>query len=164
MKWVLNSNRSAIVHEYQLMDENSCMATAKINPLHHSVRISCYGQHRLFFIEQQASLSTKYIFTNEYGLEVGNMAVGKLKQKEGAVAIESKKYFYQIQNNSLPNLHIYEGDKMEALFSCNLQANNTGICYSCNSDGEIDTQCLLLATCWYLHLPVAKKNTMAFAV
>ena len=156
MKWVLISNQQAIIREYQLMDENSCMVVAKINPLHKSVRISCYNQHRLFFVEQVSPFSGKYIYTNEYGMEIGSMTSDKQHNTEGTIVIDSTTYFYRQQSNPLPGLLIYERGKFQPLFDCILEPSGTGVSMA-GKINEIDNKCLLLGLCWFANLKTTKE-------
>ncbi len=156
MKWVLVSNKQAIIREYQLMDENSCKVVAKINPLHKSVRISCDNQHRLFFVEQVSPFSDKYIYTNEYGMEIGSMTSDKQHKTEGIIVIDSTTYFYRQQSNPLPCLQIYGRGKFQPLFDCSLQTNGTGVSMT-GKINEIDNKCLLLGLCWFANLNTTKE-------
>ena len=158
MKWVLISSEQATIHEYQLMDEISSkvVVVAKINPLHKSVRISCNNQHRLFFVEQVSSFTGKYIYRNEYGMEVGSMTMDKQVKTEGTIIIDSIKYFYRQQNNPLPKILIYEEGKFQPLFDCSIQFNNTGVNIA-GKVNEIDNKCLSLGLCWFANLKTTKE-------
>ena len=156
MKWELISNKQAIIREYQLMDENSCKVVAKINPLHKSVRISCDNQYRLFFIEQVSAFSDKYIYTNEYGMEVGSMFPDKQNKLEGTIIIDSTRYFYRQHSNPLPGLQIYGRGKFQSLFNCSLQPNSAGVSMA-GKINEIDNKCLLLGLCWFANLKPSKE-------
>lgn len=156
MKWILTSSKQATIREYQLMDENSSKVVAKINPLHKSVRISCDNQHRLFFVEQVSSFAGKYIYNNEYGMEVGCMTTDKLFKSDGIILLDETKYFYRQQNNSLPGLLIYERGKFQPLFDCSLQPNSPSADIA-GEVNEIDVKCLLLGLCWFANLKATKE-------
>ena len=156
MKWILISPRQSTIREYQLMDENTSKVIAKINPLHKSVRISCDNQHRLFFVEQVSSFAGKYIYRNEYGMEVGSMTTDKQVKCDGTIIIDSIKYFYHQQNNLLPGILIYEEGKFQPMFDCSLQPNGTGTNLA-GKGYEIDNKCLLLCLCWFANLKATKE-------
>ena len=156
MKWALTSNKHSIIHEYQLMDENSCTVVAKINPLHKSVRISCDNQYRLFFVERVSPFSNKHIYTNEYGMEIGSMTSDKQHKTEGTILIDSTIYFYREQSNPLPALKIYGRGKFQPLFDCSLQPNGTGVSMA-GKINEIDNKFLLLGLCWFANLKTTKE-------
>ena len=156
MKWALISNKEAIIREYQLLDENSCKVVAKINPLHKSVRISCDNQYRLFFVEQVSPFSDKYIYTNEYGMEIGSMTSDKQNKTAGTIVIDSTRYSYREQSNPLPAFQIYGKGKFQPLFNCNLQPNVTGVSMG-GKINEIDNKYLLLGLCWFANLKTTKE-------
>ena len=156
MKWILISPRQSTIREYQLMDENTSKVIAKINPLHKSVRINCDNQHRLFFVEEESSFAGKYIYLNEYGMEVGNMTTDKQVKTDGIIILNEKKYFYHQQNNPLPGLIIYVNGKLQPLFDCGLQPYSTGTNLT-GKENEIDNKCLLLCLCWFGNLKALKE-------
>lgn len=156
MKWVLISSQQATIREYQLMDENNSKVVAKINPLHKSVRISCNNQHRLFFVEQVSSFASKYIYHNEYGMEVGGMITDKQTKTDGIIMLDETKYFYRQQNNPLPGLLIYEKGKFQPLFECSLQPNSIGTNIA-GKINEIDNKYLLIGLCWFANLKATKE-------
>ena len=163
MKWVLTNNKKALLQEYHLLDEKNTKAIVKYNPVHRSARISIGDRHRLFFIESAGSLTGKYIFKNEYGLEVGMMSNDRWG-KEGSITIESKKYIYKIQNNPLAELTIYDGGTHKALVSCGVSTGINGTSLSLSQQtNNADSNYLLLGLCWFLFLPVAKENIVEYA-
>ena len=163
MKWVLTNNKKALLQEYHLLDEENTKAIVKYNPVHRSARISIGDKHRLFFIESAGSLTGKYIFKNEYGLEVGMMSNDRWG-KEGSITIESKKYIYKIQNNPLAELTIYDGVTHQALVSCGISTGINGTSLSLSQQtNNADSNYLLLGLCWFLFLPVAKENIIEYA-
>ena len=150
MKWVLVNNHKEPVQEYHLMENNQCKVFLKYNPQQKSARICCANQQRLFFIQSAGVLTGKYIFTNEYGMEIGNITHDKRQNNGGNVSIESKKYHYEISNNPSAELTIYDSNTQRHLVTCGL--------------GVFDNISLILANCWYLFLPVVNENMLEYAV
>lgn len=158
MKWVMTNNKKALLHEYHLTEEGDTKAIVKYNPAHRSARISVGDKHRLFFIESAGTLTGKYLFKNEYGMEVGTMNNEKWG-KEGTISIETKKFSYKIDNNPLAELTIYDGTTRQALASCGLATGINGTSLSVPQQiNNADSHYLLLGLCWFLFLPVAKEN------
>lgn len=153
MKWISLNNHREAVQEYQLMDNDQCKVILKFNPQQKSARISCVNQQRLFFIKNAGVQTGRYIFTNEYGVEIGSLTHDKRNSNGGTVSIESKKYHYEITNNPLPKLSIFDNDSNRSLVTCGLTA----------AADYTDHNSLLLALCWYLFLPVAKENVIEYA-
>lgn len=159
MKWVMINNKRSVLQEYWLTKGNETKEVVKYNPIQRSTRISTGDYHRLFFIESTGSLTGKYIFKNEYGIEVGSMSNDKLG-KEGTVIIEGKKFVYKVNNGEL---HIHDGSTDKLLVSCGLAATINGTSLSLSSQSNADTNYLLLGLCWFLFLPVAKENRIEYA-
>jgi hypothetical protein len=165
MKWILIDNHKEALQEYHLIDNDDCKVILKFNPQQQSARISCLNQQRLFFIKNAGVLTGKYHFTNEYGLEIGHLSQDKRLGTGGTVGIDSKKYHYEITNNHLAEIAIYDSDSREPLITCSLVINDnksSGISFAPHMS-QIDNNSLLLALCWYLFLPVAKENVVEFA-
>lgn len=163
MKWVMTNNKKALLQEYQLLEQDSTKAIVKYNPVQRSARISVGDKHRLFFIESAGSLTGKYSFKNEYGLEVGMMANDKLGG-DGSVTIESKKFIYKIQNNPVAELTIYDGNTNKVLARCGLATGINGTSLSLSQqNNNAGSNYLLLGLCWFLFLPVAKENIVEYA-
>ena len=150
MNWVLVNNHKEPVQEYHLMENELCKVVLKYNPRQKSARISCANQHCLFFIQSAGALTGKYIFTNQYGMEIGNITHDKRHDNGGTVTIESKKYRYEISNNLSAELTIYSSHSQSPLVTC-------GLTFS-------DNNSLILAHCWYLFLPVVKEDVLEYAV
>lgn len=149
MKWILINNHKEPVQEYHLIENDRCKVVLKYNSQQKSARISCANQQRLFFIQSAGVLTGKYIFTNEYGMEIGNISHDKRVNNGGNVSIESKKYHYEISNNPSEELTIYDSNSQRPLATSGL--------------GAFDNIGLILAHCWYLFLPVVKENVLEYA-
>jgi hypothetical protein len=163
MKWVITNNKKALLQEYQLLEQDSIKAIVKYNPVQRSARISVGDNHRLFFIESAGSLTGKYIFKNEYGLEVGTMVNDKWSS-EGSVTIESKKFTYKIHNSPVAELTIYDGSTNKAIVSCALATGINGTSLSLpEQSNHAGSNYLLLGLCWFLYLPVAKEAIVEYA-
>ncbi len=148
MKWILVSNHRSTLQEYHLIENEDCKVIMKYNPLHRSARISCGNRHRLFFIESTGSLTGKYIFKNEYGMEIGSMNQDKWFGKDGSVIIESIKYAYTISKDPSTQITVYEGISQNPLVSCEsaTEDQTTNISFS-SQRSDINNNCLLLGLC-----------------
>jgi len=155
MKWVLVNSQKSLLQEYHLVEDDKCIVIIKYNPAQHSARVSCGGSHRLFFIESTGSLTGKYLFKNEYDMEIGHMLYDRSFGKEGSVTIESRKYEYQISTTPFPELVIYDKESGRTLANCEL--NDSSIPPS-QQNSSVTNNFLLLGLCWYLFLPVSKEK------
>lgn len=156
MKWVIVSAKKSLLQEYHLVNSDQCLMVLKYNPLQHSLRISCDGNHKLFFIESTGALTGKYIFRNEYSMETGHMNYDKWFGKEGSVTIETKKFNYNISETSTAELNIYDDSTGAWLMDCELEH-----IADTRQNSSVENNFLLLGLCWYLC--VAKKSLVEYA-
>ncbi|MBL0356755.1 MAG: hypothetical protein IPP72_07560 [Chitinophagaceae bacterium] len=163
MKWVLVNSLQSLIQEYHLVEHDKCIMVIKYNPVHHSVRMNCEGNHRLFFIESTGALTGKYIFHNEYDMEIGHMNYDKWFGKEGSVTIESKKYDYQISNSPSGELIIHDSESGMPILNCFLDAASSSAASTAKANSSVENNYLLLGLCWYLSLPVAKEHMVEYA-
>ena len=160
MRWVLVSNPKAILQEFHLMDKNGCKIVLKFNPIHHSARIYCDGQYRLFFIEHTHSLNNRTVFRNEYGMEIGSLSFDKWQRHEGTIIMDTEKYSCKFHHHPENEIIIYKNDPNLPLISCTLSNNQER--FSTNEPG-IDNSYFLLGLCWFLELPVYKVKGSVYA-
>lgn len=154
MNWEIISNQHSSLQEYRLIDNSDCKMILKYNPLHKSARITSANNHRLFFLESTGAFGDRTIFRNEYGMEVGNLVFDKLRNKEGSIIMDEKKYHYQINNWELL---VYKTDPGQPLISCTINTPapaSFGANPFANSLSAIDTSCIVIGLCWYLALQV----------
>lgn len=156
MKWVIVSTKKSLLQEYHLVNSDQCLMVLKYNPVQHSLRISCDGNHKLFFIESTGSLTGKYIFRNEYSMETGHMNYDKSFGREGSVTIETQKFKYHISDTATTELIIHDGNTGAWLMDCELENNEAS-----RQNSSVENNFLLLGLCWYLC--VAKKNLVEYA-
>lgn len=157
MKCTLINHQRGGIQEYHLTDHDQAKVIAKFNPQQQSARIICADQQRLFFIQMAGGLSGRYNITNEYGLQIGHINHDKKLNDSGSVYIESQKYFFEIKNAPEAELIIYNSSR-EKIIACSLNIANNG-----TPADAVNENCLLVAICWYLFLPVAKESMAEFA-
>jgi hypothetical protein len=157
MKCTLINHQKGAAQEYHLTEQDQPKVIAKFHPQQQSVRIICAGQRRLFFIQMAGILSDRYNITNEYGLQIGNISHDKKLGNSGSVYIESEKYFFEIKNGEETILTIYNNTHQK-IVSCSLNIADNEV-----SEYAVNENCLLLAICWYLFLPVVKESMAEFA-
>ncbi len=150
MRWVLVSRSNATLQEYHLLQDNECKAILKYNPLHRSARVSSGRSQRLFFIQSAGALTGKNIFVNEYGMEVGNLTLGKWNDFHGSLTIDDTKFYYSSKN---AEINISDSSR-HIVATCELNSSNA----SPVSKNSIENNYLLLGLCWYLYLPVIKEK------
>jgi len=164
MKWTLVSNSASAVHVFNLMEANTVKEVLRYNPLQQSARISCMGEQRLFFIERAGFSNTRFTFKNEYGFAIGKLLIETLHTEGGTIEIEEKKFHYRLHTSPVPELAIYEHDRMQPLLSCSFTKNTAGenILSPANKETIHEYASLLLGLCWYLFNPALNENTIGY--
>jgi hypothetical protein len=160
MEWEVITNERSSLNEYRLMDHDECKVVIKYNPLHQSARLTSGNDHRLFFIETTGG---KTVFKNEYGMEIGNLVQDKFHPTEGTLLLETKKYLYQIQGNSVPELAIYESSVVKKVATCSIPGSQGNFQNNFSASIRANINCFLLGLCWYLFLPLSKQNVLQYA-
>ncbi|MFT3932921.1 MAG: hypothetical protein QM726_04835 [Chitinophagaceae bacterium] len=159
MKWIQVSNPGSEVHVFQLLEGNAVKEVLRYNPSQNSVRVSCMGKQRLFFIEQTGFGHSRYNFKNEYGFNIGRLLVENHTEEGGSIEIEEKKLHYRLHTSPTEQLSIYEHDRVQPLASCSF-SKNTGGDKNQNTiaTGVQEYASLLLGLCWYLFNPLLQQN------
>jgi len=161
MKWITVNYPSASVQKYQLVDDNITKVILKYNQQQQTARISCEEKQRLFFIEKAGGLwNNKFVFKNEYGVELGRFTFDKSYSHTGNIEIEGRKYHYAIRNKELV---IYDRNISSPIVICDLASSfdSPSISLTNNKDGEHEHDaCLLLGLCWYFFFSGRKENAM----
>ena len=92
------------------------------------------------------------------------MVHDKSHPREGSLVIDAKKYQYQLQDENVPELVIFEGDLNNKLVNCSIptQQSTSQINTSKNAQA-VNNNCYVLGLCYYLFLPQAIENVVKFA-
>lgn len=164
MKWITVNYPSASVQKYQLVDDNVTKVVLKYNQQQQTARITCEEKQRLFFIEKAGGLwNNKFVFKNEYGVELGKFTFDKSYSHTGNIEIEGRKYHYAIRNKELV---IFDRDISSPVVICDLASSfeSPNISLTSNKEGEHEHDaCLLLGLCWYFFLSGRTANTLQFS-
>ncbi|MFL5748659.1 MAG: hypothetical protein ACJ751_28565 [Niastella sp.] len=159
MKWVYVNQPSVYIRKYQLTEGDNTKLEIKYNLEQQSVRISSEENHRLFFIDKTGLWHNKTILKNEYGVEIGKLAIDKV-HGTGFIEIEGKKYYYMLQNNS--QLVVFEHTVSMPLAVCDMTAAPSFASLLANKYSNEEYACFLLGICWYL-FPLTAAEQLEFA-
>jgi hypothetical protein len=159
MKWVYVNQPSVYIRKYQLTEGDNTKLIIKYNLDQQSVRISSEENHRLFFIDKTGLWHNKTILKNEYGVEIGRLAIDKV-HGTGFIEIEGKKYYYTLQNNS--QLVVFEHTVTMPLAVCNMTEAPSFASLSANIYSNEEYACFLLGICWYL-FPLTAAEQLEFS-
>ena len=159
MKWVYVNQPSVYIRKYQLTEVDNTKLVIKYNLDQQTVRISSEENHRLFFIDKTGLWHNKTILKNEYGVEIGRLAIDKV-HGTGIIEIEGKKYYYTLQNNS--QLVVFEHTVTNPLAVCDMTDAPSFASLSANKYSNEEYACFLLGICWYL-FPLTATEQLEFA-
>jgi hypothetical protein len=95
---------------------------------------------------------------NEYGIRIGHVTS---ENKENLIAFNDEEFYYTITEEKQPKLIVYKDSVDTPLAVCEVSLDKEGVLPSVKPGAT--QQSLLLALCWYLHLPVAREAEVQFA-
>jgi hypothetical protein len=156
MKWVYVNQPSGYIRKYELTEGENTKLVIKFNLDQHTVRISSEENHRLFFIGKTGLWHNKTILKNEYGVEIGRLAIDKV-HGTGIIEMEGKRYNYTIQNGS--ELVIFEHTVSAPFAVCDMTAAPSFTSLSATKYSNEEYACFLLGICWYLFPLTAAEQT-----
>jgi hypothetical protein len=162
MKWqiVLSTPRQEV---YVLSNKERKLLTLDFHPTTNSARIEYADEKRVFLVRKEGFLKNKTVLCNEYGIRLGQLVH---ENKENFIELNNERFYYDIQDNPRAEVVIYKESKKNPLVVCELNINKANISLETTKDKILPVNALsslLLALCWYILLPVAKKNTVEYA-
>lgn len=165
MKWEVTS-ASAKQEIYTLWHNDKKLLTLDFHPFTNSARIEYADEKRVFLIRKEGFLRNKTVLRNEYGVRIGQLGYEKSNSSEGTIELNDEKFNYTIHNNPMAELVIYQDNKDKPFVVCGLKADsgNTSVKFSKENQLSPSQHFLLMALCWYMFLPVAKENTVEYAL
>lgn len=165
MKWELTVT-SPNQEIYALWHNDKKVLALDFHPFTNSARIEYADEKRVFLIRKEGFLRNKTVLRDEYGMRIGQLGYEKSNAATGVLELNDEKFFYTIHNNPIAELVIYKETKDKPFVTCGLQAGNgnTSIKLSKGDQLSASQHFLLMAVCWYMFLPVAKENTVEYAL
>lgn len=157
MKWTVVS-KSAKQEVYHLVNKDNIVLTLEFHPFTNAARIKTTGEKRVFQIRKEGFLRNKTVLRNEYGVRIGQLDYEKSNSNEGNIELNDEKFSYSVQNNSQSEILIYRENKEEPLAVCGLKTDEGKHSIKPKNKLSPSQHFLLMSLCWYLFLPVAKKN------
>ncbi len=149
---------------YHLIKNDQKILTLHFHPFSQSARVETGSEQRVFQIRREGFLRNKTVLRSEYGIKIG-----ELGQENGKpfISINDERYYYDVANAPLAELRIFKSHQDQPLVTCGLKTENGNPEVQFRRDKNqlngIAHSGLLMALCWYMFLPVAQENTVAFA-
>ncbi len=165
MKWIAAAVSSR-KETYELWHDDKKLLTLEFHPSTNSARIEYADEKRVFLIRKEGFLKNKTVLRNEYGVRMGRLGYENGHGSEGFIELNDEKFSYSIDNNPLSEISIYRDNKEKPFVVCGLRADkgNTSVQFSKSGELSPPQHFLLMSLCWYLFLPVAKENTVEYAL
>lgn len=150
---------------HQLYKGDKKLLTLTFNPFSNSARVECDHEKRIFLIRKEGFRRNKIVLRTEYGFKIGELGS---ENKENFITVNEERFYYSIHNNPLAELVLYKETKDKPFVVCGLGTDKgtPAIHFSKDSssvNGDAPHPGLLMALCWYMFLPVAKENVVAYA-
>lgn len=149
---------------YNLYKDEEKRLTLIYNPLSNSARVECNREKRIFLIRKEGFLRNKTVIRSEYGIKIGEIGT---ENRQHFIEVNNEKIFFSTDNHPLARLFLYKESKDQPLVSCGLHTENGSAAVFFRKDknlGEMPHPGLLMALCWYMFLPVARENTVEYAL
>ncbi len=143
---------------YALWSDGRKILTFAFNSSSNVVRLESEGEKRTFTLRYEGFLKNRLVMRNEYGIRIGYVTI---ENKENLIAFNDEKFYYTISEEKEPKLVLYKSSVDNPLAVCALSLDKEGVLSSVKSAAT--HQSLLLALCWYLHLPVARDSELQLA-
>mgnify|MGYP001598085135 FL=1 len=163
MKWITTDNVNHTMERFDLLDGYSTEMVLRYNPIQHSGRLERHNNRLLFFIEQTGIWGNKFLFENEYGVEIGRISFDNLQNLDGNIHIDKKKISFKIPLNPLGDVFFIPNKYLLQNFHSSIEVDN----YLPEPDKKVSAEqsekyaCFILGLFWLLFpesIPEANKS------
>jgi len=124
MKWIRLTKSYSAVQVYNLVESKTIKGIMRYHPVQQSVRLSCNGSQRVFFIEMHGFRNSQFSIKNEYGFCEGKIHIDNAGHNEETGLIEyrqQKIQFTFFHNRPVSELVVYGQDGIKPAAVCGLQ-------------------------------------------
>lgn len=163
---VLNKTVHGNYEDYELVSNEKRLLTFSYNLSMDTARVEAGGNKRLFIIEKEGLRKSKTVFTNEYGIKIGEIAFEKLHANEGVILLDEQHFNFSLPVKDEDALIIYKSTKQQPLLSFKFSQFYKTVSRGIHATQQIiDNKYsgLLMALCWSLVTSSEKKYSMAQA-
>jgi hypothetical protein len=146
-----------------LLKDDEPVLSITYDVLLHTARLESHGSKRLFLVYEEGKRQPRTVFKNEYGFDTGTIDPILTDADHGSLKLHEKQYYYNLSAQAEGSLYIYESVGSQPLIQVQIEVLPVGI-VSYSSSHHLQTDyfnCLLMALCWYLQLPVKESALVA---
>jgi hypothetical protein len=163
MRWE-NASSTSNNDVYHLWNNDKKLLTLTLHPFSKTARVECAGEKRVFLIRQEGFFRNKTVLRNEYGIKIGELGQ---EDEANFIEVNGERFYYHTknENESLAQLVLYKGLKELPVLVCGLNISNGNTSLSVEKDKHLMAHSsFLMALCWYMFLPLTKKNVSAVPI
>jgi hypothetical protein len=169
MKWISTDNEKHSIERFDLFDGHSVEMVLRYNPVQHSGRLERNNIHLLFFIEQTGIWGNKFLFENEYGVEIGKISFEHQQSLDGNIQMDKKKILFRIPMNGSGDVYFIPNKFLRENFHSIIDVEN----FLSEPDKKASAAqsekyaCMILGLFWYLFpesIPEANKSGVSIAL
>lgn len=169
MKWSSTDNEKHTIERFDLMEGLSWEMVLRYNPVQHSGRLERHNNHLLFFTEQAGLWGNKFLFENEYGVEIGKISFDNQQNLDGTILIDRKKMSFKIPLNKAGDVFFVPNKFLRQDFHSTIEVENPLPAADKKvSAGQAEKYaCLILGLFWWLFpesIPEANKSGVSLAL
>ncbi len=169
MKWSITDKEKFTIERFDLIEGHFREMVLRYNPVQHSGRLERHNNHLLFFIEQVGLWGNKFLFENEYGVEIGKISFDNLQNLDGTIHIDRKKMSFKIPLNEAGDVFFIPNKFLRQNFHCTIEVENALAAADKKvSPGQAEKYaCMILGLFWYLFpesIPEANKSGVSISL
>lgn len=169
MKWSATNNQQHTIERFDLFDGASREMVLRYNPVQHSGRLERNNNQLLFFMEQTGIWGGKFLFENEYGVEIGKIAFDGQQNLDGYIQMDKKKISFKIPLNAAGDVFFVPSKSLKQNFHCTIEAENPipGPDKKISVAQSEKYACMILGLFWFLFpesIPEANKSGISLAL
>jgi hypothetical protein len=163
MKWITTENENHSIGRFDLLDGFSREMVLRYNPVQHSGRLERDNNHLLFFIEETGIWGNKFLFENEYGVEIGRISFDT-QNLDGTIHIDKRKISFKISRDPVAKVFFIPNKYLKQEFQCDIEVENNHIPEAgrkVSMEKSEKYACFILGLFWYLFpesIPEANKS------
>jgi|GEM_PF-2648756 hypothetical protein len=148
MKWVVNGQDSDKDSAFILNTASGDQLKIQYSDEGQSVRIYCPRKiNRKYIQEKYGWLKNRFLFRNEYGVEIGKLVLGMWNKERGSLELYQNRFFYHIQKlGSKIGLVILDNNKSKI---CETEFPRETLKQKILNTPE-ELSGLLLSICWFI--------------
>ena len=168
MHWSSTNNQKHTIERFELFDGTSPEMVLRYNPVQHSGRLERQHNQLLFFMEETGIRGNKFLFENEYGVEIGKISYDNPQNLDGHIQMDKKKISFKIPLNPEGDVFFVPNKFLNHNFHCTIETDHFSAVDKKLSTAHYEKYaCMILGLFWFLFpesIPEANKSGVSLAL